>query len=111
MRASRSSASPVPLRAAMLAALLIVTAERAIAVQDTKASTGPAVALAEGFTGTPWFYALSAVSLLAAVAAAFRLRLLRAQAREAELIRLVEERTSQLQQANDHLQRLSYIDA
>ena len=36
---------------------------------------------------------------------------LRAQAREAELIRLVEERTSQLQQANDHLQRLSYIDS
>ena len=36
---------------------------------------------------------------------------MRAQAREAELIRLVEERTSQLQQANDHLQRLSYIDA
>ncbi|MEO8256882.1 MAG: diguanylate cyclase [Acidobacteriota bacterium] len=57
------------------------------------------------------FYALSAFALLGALAAAYRLRLLRAQAREAELIRLVEDRTSQLQRANDHLQRLSYIDS
>jgi diguanylate cyclase (GGDEF)-like protein len=95
----------------MLVALLIVTSEPAFAIDDTKALPHPTLALAEGFTGTPWFYALSAVSLLAAVAAAFRLRLLRAQAREAELMRLVEVRTSQLQQANDHLQRLSYVDA
>ena len=67
--------------------------------------------LAASFYGTAWFYALCAVAFLGAVAAAFRLRLLRSQARETELIRLVEERTRQLQQANDHLQRLSYIDA
>lgn len=67
--------------------------------------------LAAGSYATLGFYALSAVALLGAVAAAFRLRLRRAQAREAELIRLVEERTSQLQQANNHLQRLSYIDS
>ena len=95
----------------MIVALLIVTPEPALALHDTKALTHPTLLLAEGFTDTRWFYALSAVSLLGAVAAAYRLRLLRAQAREAELIRLVEERTSQLQQANDHLQRLSYIDS
>ena len=67
--------------------------------------------VAAGFYGTAWFYALCAVALLGAAAAGYRLRLMRAQAREAELIRLVEERTSQLQQANDHLQRLSYMDA
>ena len=63
------------------------------------------------FYGTPRFYALCAVAILGAVAAAYRLRLRRAQAHEAELIRLVEERTSQLQQANEHLQRLSYRDS
>ena len=73
--------------------------------------TQPTLLLAASLYDTPWLYALSAVSLLGAVAAAYRLRLLRAQAREAKLIRLVEERTSQLQQANDHLQRLSYLDA
>ena len=113
MTASRKSDQllAVPLRAAMLVALLLVTSKPALALNDTKALTHPTLLLAEGFTDTRWFYALSAVSLLAAVAAAYRLRLLRAQAREAELMRLVVERTSQLQQANDHLQRLSYIDA
>ena len=67
--------------------------------------------LAASIYGTLGFYALGAVALLGAVAAAYRLLLRRAQAREAELIRLVEERTSQLQQANNHLQRLSYIDS
>jgi diguanylate cyclase (GGDEF)-like protein len=99
------------LATAIVVALLIVTPERAIALDDPEASSRPTLLVAAGFTGTPWFYALSAVSLVGAIAAAYRLRLLRAQAREAELIRLVEERTSQLQQANDHLQRLSYIDA
>jgi diguanylate cyclase (GGDEF)-like protein len=78
---------------------------------DTTALTQATVLVAAGFYDTLWFYAVSAVALLGAVAAAYRLRLLRAQTREAKLIRLVEERTSQLQQANDHLQRLSYIDA
>jgi diguanylate cyclase (GGDEF)-like protein len=99
------------LATAIVVALLIVAREPAFALDDPAASSRSTLVVAAGFTGTPWFYALSAVSLVGAIAAAYRLRLLRAQAREAELIRLVEERTSQLQQANDHLQRLSYIDA
>jgi diguanylate cyclase (GGDEF)-like protein len=67
--------------------------------------------LAASFYGTLVFYALSAAALLGAITVAVRLRLLRARAREAQLVRLVEERTSQLQQANDHLQRLSYMDS
>ena len=62
-------------------------------------------------TQTPWFYALGLAALIGAVSVLYRLRLRAAKAREAELVRLVEERTSQLQQANDHLQRLSYMDA
>ena len=68
-------------------------------------------ALAPHFYQTPWFYAIVVLAVIGTVSAAYRLRLARAQARETELLRLVEERTSQLQQANDHLQRLSYIDA
>jgi diguanylate cyclase (GGDEF)-like protein len=60
---------------------------------------------------TPWFYALCLAALIGAVSVVYRLRLNGARAREAKLVRLVEERTSQLQQANDHLQRLSYMDA
>ena len=64
-----------------------------------------------GFFDTAWFYALCAFALLGAISLAYRLRLTRAEAREAELLRLVEERTKQLRQANDHLQTLSYTDA
>lgn len=64
-----------------------------------------------GFYGTAWFYWLCAFALLLAISAGYRLRLKRAAEREAELIRLVEERTNQLRQANDHLQTLSYTDA
>jgi len=60
---------------------------------------------------TTWLYALGLAALIAAVSFVYRLNFRRARAREAELLRLVEERTSQLQQANDHLQRLSYMDA
>ncbi len=63
------------------------------------------------FYQTPSFYGLCVVVLIGTVSAAYRLRLNRAKTRGAELLRLVEERTSQLQQANDHLQRLSYMDA
>ena len=66
--------------------------------------------LALHFYQTSWFYGLCVLGLIGAVSAAYRLRLRRAQTRELDLLRLVAERTRQLQQANDHLQRLSYID-
>ena len=70
-----------------------------------------AFALAPRFYQTGWFYGACIVALVGTLAAAYRFRGNRAEARESELLRLVEERTSQLQQANDHLQRLSYNDA
>jgi diguanylate cyclase (GGDEF)-like protein len=95
----------------MAVALLIATSEPTLALNDPKVLTRPMLLVAASFYDTPWLSALGAVALLGAIASAYRLRLLRAQAREATLVRLVEERTSQLQQANDHLQRLSYLDA
>jgi diguanylate cyclase (GGDEF)-like protein len=89
---------------------LVVASKSAHAFHDTTAVNLATLLMGPSFYSTLGFYALSAVALLGAVAAAYRLRLLRAHAREAELIRLVEERTSQLQRANDHLQRLSYVD-
>ena len=70
-----------------------------------------AFSFAPDFYRAPWFVALSVFVLIGTISAAYRLRLKRAKAREIELVRLVEERTSQLRQANDRLQRLSYTDA
>src|SRR5262249_14395825 len=62
-------------------------------------------------TWMPWIVGVVAsVAVVGTISGAFRRRLSRAAAREEELTRLVEERTSQLQEANDHLQRLSYMD-
>ena len=49
---------------------LIVTSEPALAVHDTKAVTLATLLLAASFYGTLGFYALSAVALLGAIAAA-----------------------------------------
>lgn len=122
-------------RAAIIAALLAAGPATAFALPQSKAlaqsvrnawqsnqglprndgaRSGDAVAspssLPPYFYRTPWFYGLCVLGLIGIVSAAYRLRLQRAQTRELELMRLVEERTRQLQQANDHLQRLSYID-
>ena len=72
---------------------------------------GLALSLSPGSYRTLWFVALGVFVLIGAITAGYRLRLKRAEAREVELMRLVEERTSQLRQANDRLQRLSYTDA
>ncbi|HXG67974.1 MAG TPA: diguanylate cyclase [Blastocatellia bacterium] len=63
------------------------------------------------------FYPLSALALLLIAAGGYRLRLRRRKTREKEIIRLMEERlellelrTHQLEQTNQDLQRLSYLD-
>ena len=58
-----------------------------------------------------WWFALvcGLIPLLGAVGV-FRLRMLGAQKRERELLRLVEEKTADLRRANDDLQRLSSTD-
>jgi len=58
-----------------------------------------------------WFLTICVVVPLLAVFAALRLRVLGARARERELLRLVEEKTADLQRANEELLRLSSTDS
>ena len=60
---------------------------------------------------TPWFAALAALALLGGFAGLLRLRTRALQARQAEMERLVAQRTEELRQANEHLSRLSFADA
>jgi diguanylate cyclase (GGDEF)-like protein len=63
------------------------------------------------FYQTKGFYALGALALGLTSAAAYRLRVRQLQAHKDELVQLVEERTRQLADANQILQKLSNIDA
>lgn len=60
---------------------------------------------------TWWFIAICVLAPLLAVFAILRLRVAGARARERELMRLVEEKTADLQRANAELLRLSSIDS
>lgn len=60
---------------------------------------------------TGWFIALAVLATLAAVVALFRLRTHALRARHVEMERLVAQRTEELRQANEHLSRLSFVDA
>lgn len=57
-----------------------------------------------------WFIGLCALIPLSVAAVTLRLRLLGAQRRERELVRVVEEKTVDLRRANDELSRLSFTD-
>jgi diguanylate cyclase (GGDEF)-like protein len=59
---------------------------------------------------TWWFACLYTLIPFSVVAGALRLRFLGAQRRERKLVRLVEEKTMDLQQANEELSRLSFTD-
>ena len=58
---------------------------------------------------TPWIAALAAIALVLGVFYRWRLRVLRYQ--QGELMRLVRERTQQLEEANRKLAQISYLDA
>ena len=62
------------------------------------------------FYRTWWFAGLAGIGALAAVAAGYRLRERRARQREEKLMRLVEQRTRELEDANRRLERLSLVD-
>lgn len=66
--------------------------------------------IAPRFWQTPWFLALAAVALLGAAAATHRARVFQLKAREAELTRVVGERTAELAETNLKLAELSYQD-
>ena len=57
----------------------------------------------------PWIAALAAMALVLGVFYRWRLRVLRYQ--QGELMRLVRERTQQLEEANRKLAQISYLDA
>lgn len=60
---------------------------------------------------TRWFMALAVLGTLVAIGALFRLRTHTLRLRHAEMERLVALRTEELKLANEHLSRLSFIDA
>jgi len=57
-----------------------------------------------------WFVSVCALIPLSAVVGVLRLRMLGAQSRERELVRMVEEKTVDLRRANEDLFRLSTLD-
>src|SRR5688500_1708773 len=61
--------------------------------------------------GSPEWWALAAIAVTVASAGAYVLNVRRARQREAELMRLVHERTTQLEEANRRLEELSFIDS
>lgn len=63
------------------------------------------------FYQTRWFSALMLLALVAGIALFERLRTRRLHARQAEMERLVAQRTEELRLANEHLQRLSFVDS
>lgn len=60
---------------------------------------------------TTWFMALVIFASLTAVAGLFRLRTHQLRNRHAEMARQVAEKTEELKLANEHLSRLSFLDA
>src|SRR4029453_9685875 len=62
------------------------------------------------FYRTWWFGALALLGVAGAIASGERIRERRARARETTLMRLVEQRTRELEQANQRLERLSHVD-
>jgi diguanylate cyclase (GGDEF)-like protein len=61
--------------------------------------------------GTWWFIVLCALIPPSLVLVVLRLRVLSARRREHELMRLVDEKTADLQRTNEELERLSFTDA
>jgi diguanylate cyclase (GGDEF)-like protein len=59
----------------------------------------------------PWFIVLTILASLAGIAAAFRLRTHHLRARNLEMERIVMQRTEELRLANEHLSRISFVDA
>jgi diguanylate cyclase (GGDEF)-like protein len=80
-------------------------------VQWSEAREAPTIAVQAYFWQTPWFTALSLFAGLAAVAGLFRWRTHQLRTRQLEMERLVAKRTEELKLANEHLARLSFVDA
>jgi diguanylate cyclase (GGDEF)-like protein len=58
-----------------------------------------------------WFLGLALSIVLATAAAAYRVRTLQLRLRQAEMERLIDDKTQELLRANERLSRLSFLDA
>jgi diguanylate cyclase (GGDEF)-like protein len=69
------------------------------------------IAVRPHYYQTPWFIALAVLITAGGIFALFRLRTHSLRARHVAMERLVAQRTEELRLANEHLSRLSFIDA
>ncbi|MEO7497121.1 MAG: two-component regulator propeller domain-containing protein [Massilia sp.] len=77
----------------------------------SEAGPGLAIEVAPYFHQTAWFKLLLADATLAALMALYRLRLHQLRARHAEMERQMAQKTEALRLADEHLSRLSFLDA
>lgn len=77
----------------------------------SEAGSGLALTVPPYLYQTRWFAALLALATLGAIYGLYRLRVRQLRRRQAEMERLVAEKTEALKQANEHLSRLSFVDA
>ena len=74
-------------------------------------SAGLSIAVKPYLFQAPWFLALSAMLIIGMAAAILRLRTRNLRRQKTEMARLVAEKTEELRLANDHLARISFVDA
>lgn len=63
------------------------------------------------FFETPWFFIVVAVAIAGGIAGFLRLRTRQLRHRQADMERLVNEKTEELRLANERLERLSFVDS
>ncbi|MDE3244899.1 MAG: diguanylate cyclase [Acidobacteriota bacterium] len=73
--------------------------------------TSLALTIQPFFYQTPWFLGLAFIGILAAGGIVHQLQTVQLRHRQAEMERLIQKRTEELRQANEHLSQLSFLDA
>jgi diguanylate cyclase (GGDEF)-like protein len=79
--------------------------------QWREADNGLRIVVQPYFYQTLWFIALASLIAILLVLALFRLRTRSLRVRQVEMAQLVTQRTEELRLANEHLSRLSFVDA
>ena len=77
----------------------------------SEAQSSLAISVRPYFYQTPWFIGLALFVTLGGIVAVYRFRTHSLRARHDEMERLVAQRTDELSRANEHLSRLSFVDA
>jgi diguanylate cyclase (GGDEF)-like protein len=79
--------------------------------QWSEAGDGLSITVQPYFYQTLWFLALTLLTSVIAIMILFRLRTRSLRARQTEMAQLVAQQTEELRLANEHLSRLSFVDA